>query len=174
MHVLIDADALPKAIKQIVYKVATRLKQVKWTLVANRHLYIPATLRMDMVTVEKSPDEADDRIVELIGKGDLVICSDVPLADRAIEKGAFALSPKGEFFSAANIKARLATRNLLDQLRNEGVIKGGGAPFSPKEAQAFANQLDRFLTKRLREEESETKPSGKSFENKFPSPDSSH
>lgn len=163
MHVLIDADALPRVVKEIIYKVAGRLRQVKWTLVANRHLYIPAELRMDMVTVDKNPDEADDRIVDLIGKGDLVISSDVPLADRAIAKGAFALSPKGAFFSEANIKERLATRNLLDQLRNEGTIKCGGAPFSAKDAQAFANQLDRFLFKRLKEEAAFAKPPAARF-----------
>jgi uncharacterized protein YaiI (UPF0178 family) len=154
MQVVIDADALPRALKEIIYKAAKRIK-VKWTLVANKHLYVPVELEMDMVTVAKGPDEADDRIVEMVGKGDLVVTSDIPLADRVIAKGACALSPKGEFHTEANIKARLATRNLLDQLRNEGVIKGGGAPFSPKDAQAFANQLDSFLSKRLREETSQ-------------------
>ncbi len=152
MHVLIDADALPRAIKDIVFRTAGRLPAVKWTMFANKHLYIPPELKIGMVTVDKNPDEADDSIVEMVCKGDLVISSDIPLADRVIEKGAFALSPKGELYSGANIKSRLATRNLLDQLRNEGAIRCGGAPFDAKDAQAFSNQFDSFLTKRIKEE----------------------
>ncbi len=163
MHVFIDADALPRAVKEIVFRVASRLPQVKWTLVANKRIFTPTELRMELIVVEKSPDEADDRIASIIGQGDLVITSDIPLSDRAIAKGAFALSPKGEFLSEANVKGRLATRNLLDQLRSEGVIKGGGAPLSPKEVQAFANQLDRLLTRRLKEEAAGAKPERKFF-----------
>jgi len=162
LHVLIDADALPRAVKDIVFRAARRV-EVKWTMVANKRLYVPPELKIGFVTVERNPDEADDSIVGLVGEGDLVITSDIPLADRVIAKKAAALSPKGDFFTEANIKARLATRNLLDQLRNEGEIKCGGAPYDVKDAQAFSNQLDRYLTKRLREEAASKRPAPKGF-----------
>jgi len=152
MHVLIDADALPKAAKEVILRVAGRLQNLHWTMFANKRLHRPPHLNIAMVTVEKNPDEADDYIVEAVQSGDLVITSDVPLADRVIGKGAFVLGPKGDFFSSANIKNRLATRNLLDQLRTEGLVQGGPAPFSEKDAQKFANELNNFLVKRLREE----------------------
>jgi uncharacterized protein len=163
LHVLIDADALPRAIKDIIFKAVARSK-AKWTLVANKRLYIPPELKMDMITVEKSPDEADDRIVSLIDKGDLVITSDIPLADRAIAKGAAALSPKGEFLTERNIKERLATRDLLDQLRNEGAIRCGGAPFASKDSQNFANRLDSFLVRREKEDKAKTQAKPSPFE----------
>lgn len=154
MHVLIDADALPRAIKDIIFRAVRRVR-VKWTMFTNKRLYTPSGLDVGMVLVGQGPDEADDAIVAAVEKGDLVVTSDIPLADRVIGKGGFALSPKGDFFDPANIKSRLATRNLLDQLRSEGSIRCGGAPFDAKNAQDFSNQLDRFLTRRLKEEASQ-------------------
>ncbi len=159
IKVFIDADAMPRAIKEIVFKAVARCKgKVEWTLVANKHLYVPPELGVGMITVDKSPDEADDRIVELVGKGDLVISSDIPLADRCVAKGASVLSPKGDFLTEANVKARLATRDLLTQLRDEGEIRGGGAPFASKDSQNFANRLDSFLVRRIKEEERGARP----------------
>jgi len=165
LHVLIDADALPRQIKDTVFRAAERtIGKVKWTLVANKRLYIKPELGIDMITVEKSPDEADDRIVDIIGKGDLVVSSDIPLASRAIKKGASALSPKGEFHSESSISARLATRNLMEQLRNEGVIKCGHAPFSSKDIQQFANRLDSFIAKRMKDEASSERRKSSPFQ----------
>ena len=93
------------------------------------------------------PDVADDRIVALVQPGDLVITADIPLADRVVSKGAFALDPRGDLYTEENIKDRLAMRNLLNELRNDGAITGGPPAFGQKDRQAFANQLNRFLTR---------------------------
>jgi hypothetical protein len=89
---------------------------------------------------------ADRRIVELVQPGDLVITADIPLAAQAVAKGGQALNPRGELYTEANVGERLAMRNLLDELRGGGQITGGPANFSAKDRQAFANQLDRWLT----------------------------
>ena len=89
---------------------------------------------------------ADRRIVELVEPGDLVITADIPLAAEVVAKGGQALDPRGELYTDANIGERLAVRNLLDELRGGGQITGGPANFSAKDRQAFANQLDRWLT----------------------------
>ena len=78
---------------------------------------------------------------------DLVITADIPLAALVIEKGGHALNPRGEFYTTENIRERLAMRNFMDELRNTGVNTGGPAVLSLSDRQAFANQLDRFLTK---------------------------
>ena len=89
---------------------------------------------------------ADKRIVELLEPGDLVITADIPLAADVVVAGAEALDPRGELYTDANVGERVATRNLMDELRGGGLVTGGPANFSAKDRQAFANQLDRWLT----------------------------
>ena len=89
---------------------------------------------------------ADRRIVELVEPGDLVITADIPLAAEVVANGGQALDPRGELYTNANIGERLAVRNLFDELRGGGQITGGPSNFTAKDRQAFANQLDRWLT----------------------------
>jgi hypothetical protein len=89
---------------------------------------------------------ADRRIVELVQPGDLVITADIPLAAEVVAKGAQALDPRGELYTDSNIGERLAVRNMLDELRGGGLVTGGPSNFTAKDRQAFANQLDRWLT----------------------------
>jgi len=146
MQIWVDADACPAEIKELLYRAAERTK-VKLTLVANRSLRIPQSEFIDAVLVPDGMNVADRRIVELISAGDLVITADIPLAADVVAKGAEALDPRGKFYSDANIGERLAQRNMLDQLRGGNFIGGGPANFGPKDRQAFANQLDRWLVK---------------------------
>ena len=101
---------------------------------------------IDSIRVESGPDVADQKIVELVEPGDLAITADIPLAAFVVEKGGQALDPRGELYTKANVGARLAARNLMDELRGGGEITGGPSNFSAKDKQAFANQLDRWLT----------------------------
>jgi uncharacterized protein YaiI (UPF0178 family) len=89
---------------------------------------------------------ADRRIVELAEPGDLVITADIPLAADVVAGGGQALNPRGELYTNANIGERLVMRDMLDQMRGGGQITGGPANFNAKDRQAFANQLDRWLT----------------------------
>ncbi|MFN3587268.1 MAG: DUF188 domain-containing protein, partial [Moraxellaceae bacterium] len=95
-------------------------------------------------------DVADDRIVALIQPGDLAVTADIPLAAKVVEKGAFALNPRGSFYTAENIRQRLTMRNFMEELRSSGVQVGGPASFSAQDKTAFANALDRFLTQHLK------------------------
>ena len=110
---------------------------------------VPESELISSVLVPAGPDAADDRIVELMAAGDLVVTADIPLADRVVEGGGFALDPRGKLLTEANIKERLAMRDLMDDLRNAGMVTGGPAGFGAKASQEFANQLDRFLTRQL-------------------------
>ncbi len=145
MQIWVDADACPKPIKELLYRTADRRKIVL-TLVANKRLAIPSSAFIRFLLVKAGADQADQEIVRLLDAGDLVITADIPLAAEAIEKGAQVLDPRGEFFSHENIRQRLSVRNFLDELRMGGVETGGPAAFSAGDKQAFANQLDRFLT----------------------------
>lgn len=147
MQIWVDADACPRVIKEILYRAAAR-KQVKLTLVANQPLQTPASPFIDSMVVGAGFDVADDKIVELLNAGDLVITADIPLAAAAIEKKGHALNPRGEFYTEDNIKERLAVRNMLDELRGAGVETGGPAAFSASDKQTFANKLDVFLAKK--------------------------
>lgn len=146
MRIFVDADSCPVVIKEILYRAAERVC-VPLVLVANQRLTIPASEYISCIEVPAGPDAADDRIVDMAEANDLVISADLPLADRVVGKGGFVLDPRGVFYTAENIKDRLATRDLMDLLRNSGIDAGGPSSLSQKDRQSFANQLDRFLVK---------------------------
>ncbi len=146
MQILVDADANPTAVTEILYRAANR-KRINLILVANQKLKIPDSIYIKNQVVKEGPDEADHKIVELVKEGDLVITTDIPLADRVIEKGATVINPRGKLYTRENIKKILSIRNLMTDLRNGGIQTERSPVFSIKDKQAFANQLDRFLTK---------------------------
>ncbi len=147
MQIWVDADACPRVIKDILFRAAERL-HVSLTLVANRPLQTPLSHFIKVIQVPAGFDVADSQIVQRLQQGDLVITADIPLAAAVIEKGGHALDPRGEFYTQDNIGERLAVRNLMDELRSSGVDTGGPAALSQRDRQVFANQLDRFLSKR--------------------------
>ena len=146
MQIWVDADACPRVIKDILFRAAER-KKVQLTLVANQPMHTPASAYINSMVVGAGFDVADDKIVELLSPGDLVITADIPLAAAAIEKEGHALNPRGEFYTPDNIKERLAVRDMMDELRGAGVETGGPAVFSASDKQAFANKLDAFLAR---------------------------
>ncbi len=146
MKILIDADACPKVIKEILFRVADR-RQMHTTLVANKLLYCPPSPFLHALQVPAGSNVADDKIVEMTEAGDLIITADIPLAAEVIAKGGHVLNPRGELYSKDSIKERLAMRDFMDVLRSSGVETGGPAALSQKDRQAFANQLDRFLAR---------------------------
>lgn len=146
MQIWIDGDACPGEIKELLYRAAQRRK-VKVTLVANQIMRVPSSEYIDTLRVPAGMNVADRQIVEKVAAGDLVITADIPLAAEVVAKGGVALDPRGALYTDDNVGQRLASRNLLDDLRGGGLITGGPANFSPRDKQAFANQLDRWLTK---------------------------
>ena len=153
MQIFVDADAFPNVIKDILIKASLRLN-VPLVFVANKPLRLDKHAHISIIVVPEGPDVADDRIAELVKPGDLVITSAIPLADRVVAKKAFAMNPRGKLYTEDNIKDRLAMRDLLSDLRNTGEITGGPAVFNQKDRQAFANQLDSFLIRQLKLENS--------------------
>jgi uncharacterized protein YaiI (UPF0178 family) len=149
MHIWVDADACPKVIKEILYRAVERL-QTPMTMVANKTLHIPKSPLIQMLTVAAGADVADAEIVEKMEAGDLVITADIPLAADVIGKSGHALNPRGTFYSEANVKQYLTMRNFMDDLRGSGVMTGGPGAFSNSDRMAFANQLDSFLTRHLK------------------------
>ncbi len=145
MQIWVDADACPGAIKELLFRAANRTK-TKVTLVANQPMRTPRSEFIDSLLVPAGMNVADRRIVELARPGDLVITADIPLAAEVVANGGRALDPRGELYTDANVGKRLADRNLRDELRGGGEITGGPANFCTKDRQAFANQLDRWLT----------------------------
>ena len=142
----VDADACPVVVRDILFKAATRTK-VTLTLIANQMLRVPPLPNITAVQVSSGFDVADNEIVRRAMQGDLVITSDIPLAAEVIEKGALALSPRGELLTADNVKGRLMMRDFMDTMRSSGVHSGGAAAYSSADKQAFANQLDRYLAR---------------------------
>ena len=145
MKVWVDADACPAVIKEILFRAANRTS-IMTTLVANKLIYVPPSPNIRTMQVENGFDVADDKIVELLEAGDLVITADIPLAAQVIEKGGHALNPRGDFYSKENIQQHLSMRNLMEELRVSGVETNGPSTFNQSDRQAFAAQLDRFLT----------------------------
>jgi len=146
MKIWVDADACPAVIKDILFRAAERTK-TKMTLVANHSMRIPPSSHIDFLHVTQGFDVADNEIVKRLSAGDLVITGDIPLASEVIDKGAHAINPRGELYTTDNIKERLSMRDMMESLRASGIQTGGPAPLNQSDRQAFANQLDSFLTK---------------------------
>ncbi len=146
MRILVDADACPVAIKEILYRAANRA-EIPLTLVANQMLRVPPSPWIKALQVPSGFDVADQRIAQEAEAGDIVVTADVPLAALVIAKGAVVIDPRGELLDRGNIQERLTMRNFMETLRNSGVETGGPAALSSADRQAFANQLDRMLAK---------------------------
>ena len=148
-RIWIDADACPGAIKELVFRMSRR-RQVPVCLVANRPMHFPSTSLVSLVRVAPEPDEVDRYIVAHVAPHDLVITADIPLAAAVVDKQALAISPRGEMYTAANVQERLAVRNLMQQLRSDGLVLGGPTALSAADCQRFAAALDRSLTSLLK------------------------
>ncbi|NUF50079.1 YaiI/YqxD family protein [Gilliamella sp. ESL0250] len=141
MNIWIDADACPNPIKEILYRVANR-KAINVVLIANQRLYPPSSPYIKSLQVEKGFDVADNKIIELVKKNDLVITSDIPLASEILNKGALVLTPRGEQYTLDTIKERLTMRDFMETMRASGIQSKGPSPFSNRDREKFANQLD--------------------------------
>lgn len=146
MKIWVDADACPVVIKEILFRAARRTR-TPLTLVANHLLHIPPSEHINFLKVMPGFDVADNEIVKRLEAGDLVITSDIPLAAEVIEKGAMALNPRGELYSSENIRSLLNMRDFMDTLRSSGINTGGPPALSQSDRQAFANHLDKILTR---------------------------
>jgi uncharacterized protein YaiI (UPF0178 family) len=155
MKIYVDADGFPKAAKDLLIRAAIRL-QVPVVFVANKPARYPSSVLLSSLVVSEGPDRADDCIVDLAQPGDLVVTADIPLANRVVVKGAFALNYRGKLYTEGNIKDTLATRDLMSELRDAGMVTGGPSAFGKKDCQAFVNQLDSFLVRQLKSRNAQT------------------
>jgi uncharacterized protein len=144
MQIWVDADACPKAIKDILFRAAERTG-ITTILVANQYLQTPPSRYIKLVQVKSGYDMADNEIVKRLNVGDLVITGDIPLAYEVLGKGGHAINPRGERYTQDTIKERLNMRDFMDTLRASGIDTGGPSALNSRDIQAFANQLDKFL-----------------------------
>ena len=148
MKILVDADACPNAIKEIIFRASKRLK-IAVILFANHPIAVPKIPLIKFVQVPKGFDEADREIEKMVEQQDLVITADIPLANAVIDKHATALNPRGTLYTKENIKEKLQMRNFMDELRSTGQNIGGPSPLDKTSIQNFANALDRVLNKKI-------------------------
>ena len=150
MTLWLDADAAPREVKEICFRASERLA-LATILVANQRIQIPPGYPyLSAIRVDGGPDVADQYIAEHAVAGDVAVTADIPLAALLVPKGVFVIDPRGEEYSTESIGERLSVRNFMDGLRGAGVETGGSGPYGPREKQAFANALDRVLTRGLR------------------------
>jgi hypothetical protein len=146
MKIWIDGDACPNAIKDILFRAAQRTG-ISLTLIANHIVKVPPSRHISFLRVASGFDVADNEIVKRLAPGDLVITGDIPLAAEIIENQGQALNPRGELYTRDNIKARLVMRDLMESLRSSGIESGGQAPLTHSDRKAFADQLDKIITR---------------------------
>jgi len=146
MQIWVDADACPKAIKEILFRAAERMA-ITTTLVANQFVQTPPSRYIRLLQVTFGFDVADNEIVKRMNAGDLVITGDIPLAHEVLGKGGHAINPRGERYTQDNIKEHLNMRDFNDTLRASGINTGGPSTLNARDIQAFANQLDGFLAR---------------------------
>lgn len=146
MKIWVDADACPGVIKEILFRAADRTG-VELILVANQLIRTPASPYIKSIQVAAGFDVADNEIVKRLSAGDLVITADIPLAAEVISKGGQALNPRGELYTTDSIRARLNMRDFMDTLRASGIHTGGPAALNQSDRKAFADSLDRVLSR---------------------------
>jgi uncharacterized protein YaiI (UPF0178 family) len=142
LNIFVDADACP--VKQEVYRVAARYR-INVTLVANSWMRVPTEDGFVLQVVGNGVDEADNWIVAHVTPDDIVVTADILLASRCVKAGAHAISPTGKAYTGENIGDAVATRNLLAELRGNGEITGGPAPFSKRDKSNFLQKLDQVI-----------------------------
>lgn len=145
-QIWVDADACPRVVKDILFRASKRL-ELAVTLVANQPIPIPKSRFIKAVRVGSGFDVADNYIVQHATAGDLVITADIPLAAELVEKDCAVINPRGELYTADNIRERLNMRDFMDDLRGSGVDTGGPQALNQTDRRNFANQLDRLLIK---------------------------
>ncbi len=146
-RILVDADACP--VKAEVLKIAGRAGLVT-VLVANGGLRPSRDPLIETVIVSQGADVADDWIVEHARPNDIVITADVPLASRAVPLGVHVLGPTGRAFTPDSIGMALAVRDLKQDLRESGEIRGYNPSFSTRDRQVFTDALARTVQAALR------------------------
>jgi len=142
----VDADACPNLIKNVIFRLADN-RQVDVVLVSNHYVKTPNSRFVSAKQVGKGFDEADNEIIALMSGGDLVVTGDLPLANDVIQKRGFAINPRGTVYDEENIKSHLSRRDLMEDLRDSGVVSGGPSALNKKNVQEFANAIDRLVTK---------------------------
>jgi uncharacterized protein YaiI (UPF0178 family) len=146
----IDADAVPRDVKAICLKASDRLK-LETIFVANSRVEILAGYAyVSAVRVDGGPDVADRYIVDRAAAGDVAVTADIPLAALLVPNGVMTVDPRGDEYTTESIGERLSVRDFMDGLRGAGVETGGHAAYGQKDKQAFANALDRILTRAMR------------------------
>jgi len=150
MKIWVDADACPGVIKDILFRAAERTG-VELTLVANHSIPVPKSRHIKFIQVTSGFDVADNEIVKRLDAGDLVITADIPLAADVIDKGGYALNPRGELYTVNNIRARLNMRDFMETLRASGIDTGGPPALSQSDRKSFANHLDKILTRHTKD-----------------------
>ena len=147
MKIWVDADACPKPVKDILFRLAER-KEIVVTFVANQRLRLVESPFVQLIQVGSGENIADDEIVNKCEDGDLIVTADIPLAARIVAKGAQARDPRGKIYDKNNIGQLLDMRNFMDELRGSGIETGGPPSFCQKDRFKFANELDRFIAQR--------------------------
>lgn len=145
----IDADASPKPVKEVVYKVSSRCS-LEVILVANNYLNHPHSPLIKSIKVNMGADVADQYIVDNLSEKDIVITADIPLAAFAVEKKAIAINPRGEEYNEENVREKLSMRNFMQELRDSGIKTDGPAPYGAKDKEKFTNALNRIVTRLLK------------------------
>ena len=150
MKLWLDADATPREVKEICFRASERLR-LQTILVANQRIQLPSGYaHLSAIRVDGGPDVADLYIAEHAVAGDVAVTADIPLAALLVPKQVVVIDPRGAEYTPESIGERLSVRNFMDELRTTGVETGGPGAYGPREKQAFANALDRALTRALR------------------------
>ena len=150
MKLWIDADAAPRDVKEVCFRASERLR-LETVLVANQRIQLPLGYAyLSAVRVDGGPDVADRHIAEHSVAGDVAVTADIPLAALLVPRLVIVIDPRGDEYTMESIGERLSVRNFMEGLRGAGVETRGHAAYGAREKQAFANALDRVLTRALR------------------------
>ena len=150
MKILVDADSCPRQAREIALRASQRL-EVQAVFAANRKMPGISGKNVIMEICPATANAADDRLVQLAEKGDLAVSRDLAFAKRILEKGGSVIDDRGRVFTLDNINELLSVRDFTVGLAENGYGIQRSANYGKKESKAFADSLDRQLTKLLRQ-----------------------
>jgi uncharacterized protein YaiI (UPF0178 family) len=143
MKIFVDADSCPKPARDVILRAAKRTAGAVFA--ANRP--IPGIEDSEMCICPPEDGAADNALVERAGPGDIAVTRDIALAARLLKTGAAVLDDRGRIYTAENIRERLSIRDFTVGLAENGMDFDRETNYGKKELKAFADSLDRLITR---------------------------
>lgn len=148
MRILVDADACPQTIMDIIKTTADERNLEVLFVTSLAHVRRDGRWQdFQFLIVDQLPEAVDLAIANRVQPGDLVITQDYGLAALVLGRGALALAPSGLIYNNDNIGSLLSWRHLSASERRKGFrVRGHAVNLNQQELLRFQDALQKVLS----------------------------